>query len=107
MQTAYQSDEFDDASSYDATSSDSACEEADSDRYAEEERKEQTIDARVDRKAESEGDKSWWQQLGPRTRRQAPVDYCEEKIIPAQAPTKVCLDGLNYLGGLLKSQPNP
>jgi hypothetical protein len=93
MQTAYQSDGFDDASSYDATSSDGAYEEEESEKDEEEKSREQIIDARIDKQPESEGDESWWQQLGPRTRRKAPVDYREEKIIPAQAPTKVCLDG--------------
>jgi hypothetical protein len=102
MQTAYQSDEFDDASSYHATSSDSAYEDADSDKDAEEERREHTIDARVDRQSESEGDESWWQQLGPHTRRKAPVDYYEETIIPTQAPIKVCLNGLNCLERVLR-----
>jgi hypothetical protein len=101
MQSAYQSDEFDDdASSFDdPTSSDSAYREADREdnnkEDSEESERQRIIDARVARQIESESGESWLDQLGPRTRRRGRVNYNEEKIIPATTPLKVCLDSLN------------
>jgi hypothetical protein len=115
MQSAYQSDEFDDdASSFDdPTYSDSAYRETDSvednKEDSEESGGEQVIDARVARQIESESGESWLDQLGPRTRRRGRVNYNEEKIIPATTPPKVCLDSLNefktVIQTLAKSPP--
>jgi hypothetical protein len=98
MQVAYQSDEFDDTSSYDATFTDRTDEEEDE----KGEGKDQVIDADVERRPQSEVEKPWWKQLGPRTRRTARVNYTEEKIIPTQSPPKVCYGGLIHLQGYLK-----
>jgi hypothetical protein len=101
MQSAYQSDEFDDdASSFDnPTSSDGAYSEAyneDNDKNdSEESGRQRIIDARVAKQIKSESGESWLNQLGPRTRRRGRVNYNEEKIIPATTPPKVCLDSLN------------
>lgn len=53
-------------------------------------------DADVDRQLDSVADRSWWQQLGPRTRGAPRVDYCENKVTELDSPesqfsTKVCL----------------
>jgi hypothetical protein len=110
MQSAYQSDEFDDdASSYDdPTSSDGAYayreagSEEDNEEHSEESSGEQEIHARVDRQAESESGESWLDQLGPRTRRKARVNYNEAFL--ATTPPQVCLDGFNLWAELLESQ---
>jgi hypothetical protein len=93
MQAAYQSDEFNDASSCDATSSNTAGEEEESE---EEETRGRIANADVDKQLESEVEKPWWENLGPRTRRQARVNYTEEKIIPAQSPSRVSCNRLRY-----------
>jgi hypothetical protein len=87
MPTTYQSDESNDASSYNATSTDEEDEEY---RYEEDEDEEeelgvQSTDAHVKRQAKLDIGKSWSRQ-GPRTRRTAPVNYTREKIIPPQPP---------------------
>jgi hypothetical protein len=89
MQAAYQSDEFNDASSYDATSSNGAGEEEENEA---EENRDQITHADVNKQFESEVEKPWWENLGPRTRRQARVNYTEEKVIAAQSSPKVCCD---------------
>jgi TPP-dependent trihydroxycyclohexane-1,2-dione (THcHDO) dehydratase len=91
MQVAYQSEEPDDTSSYDATISSIADEEEEEDEEEseEEESGSQVTDADVDRQPETEVENQWWQNLGPRTRRKARVNYTEEKIIPAQSTSKV------------------
>jgi hypothetical protein len=113
MQSAYQSDEFDDdASSYDdPTSSDGAYayreagSEEDNEEHSEESSGEQEIHARVDRQAESESGESWLDQLGPRTRRKARVNYNEAFL--ATTPPQVCLDGFNLWVELLESRSSP
>jgi hypothetical protein len=55
MQVAYQSDEFDDTSSYDATFTDRTDEEEDE----KGEGKDQVIDADVERRPQSEVEKPW------------------------------------------------
>jgi hypothetical protein len=100
MQVAYQSDEFDDTSSNDATSYDRADEKEDED----EEDREQVTDADVDRRLEPQLEKPWWKQLGPRTRQKARVNYTKEKIIPAQPAPKVCYNSLGHFSVLEDGQ---
>jgi hypothetical protein len=90
MQDPYQSEEPDDTSSYDATNRSIATEQEDEEGSEEEESRYQTTDADVDRQPETEAGNQWWQNLGPRTRRKARVNYTEEKIIPAQPTSEVC-----------------
>lgn len=95
MQVAYQSDESDDTSSYDETFCERKYEEEEDD---EDEKGNQNSNVHVDRRSEADDDQAWWQQqLGPRTRRKARVNYNEVKIIPAETPTKVRRDLLNLL----------
>jgi hypothetical protein len=85
----YQSDESDDASSYNATSSDESDEDYDYDRdeLEEEERIVKSTYARVKEHKEPDIHDPWF----PSTRRKAPVNYTEEKITPAQPPSQVCM----------------
>jgi hypothetical protein len=87
MPTMYQSDESDDASSYNATSSDESDEDYnyDGDEPEEEESIVKSTYARVKTQNEPDIHDPWF----PSTRRKARVNYTEEKIIPAQPPTQV------------------
>lgn len=77
MQAAYQSDGLDDATSSSRTASRNHDEDSDDtdfnsgDEYS---------DAAVDQELDAGADKSWWQQLGPRTRGGARVDYREDSL---------------------------
>lgn len=88
MQAAYQSDEFDDTSRRDATSSDYTDEEDED--YEEEEEEADDRDQDDVELSEAETDKSPWEQLSPRTRRKAPVNHTEKKVVPTRSPIKVC-----------------
>ncbi|EAT91955.1 hypothetical protein SNOG_00460 [Parastagonospora nodorum SN15] len=85
MQASYQSDERDNSPSDDETSS-----ECDSEESEEEEEDDSYSDTQADEESEEDAYQLRRQQLGLRTRPRGRVNYNEEKIIPAEAPLKVC-----------------
>jgi hypothetical protein len=93
MSTAYQSDESDDAYPDDATSGEHEHEEGEDNNEEEREGTERDPESDVDDDPSFEADDKEWQdqlQQGRRTRRKPPVNYNEEKVVPAETPTKVC-----------------
>ncbi|KAJ4363921.1 histone deacetylase [Neocucurbitaria cava] len=84
MSESYQSEEDEDATS-NITSEETGSGDHDSEEYQEDEDDnfddsgDESVGSDVGSSLESETGKAWWQQLGPRTRRQPRVDYRENK----------------------------
>lgn len=93
MQDAYQSDDFDNTSSYNATTSDSADEVQENEAQ---ERRVQYTDTFLKSRRHPETAQPREQFRGPRTRRKAPVYYGEEESILAQTPKVRCDDAVRY-----------